>query len=200
MTFAGVNMANYTQLKGSVRIGLAIPVKSVAKPNCTDHIPQENVMSSIRVKLAALVALALLALVPSIALAQARLEREGVVLYWGLVPAAIVSQTHALQDMHGVVPKDGGQVHHLVVALFDANGKRIEDAVVRAQLNESGVVDAAPKYLTSMSIDGQASYGQLFSTVRNTGPYRFRVLVKLRSRAAEIEFTVSAWAPHRAPG
>ena len=157
-------------------------------------------MSSIRVKVAALAALALLALVPSIALAQARQEREGVVLYWGLVPAAIVSQTHVLQDMHGVVPKDGGQVHHLVVALFDANGKRIEDAVVRAQLSESGIVDAAPKYLTPMSIDGQASYGQLFSTVRNTGPYRFRVLVKLSTRAAEIEFPVSAWAPHRAPG
>ena len=157
-------------------------------------------MSSIRVKLAALVALALLALVPLIALAQARQEREGVVLYWGLVPAAIVSEKHALQDMHGVVPKDGGQVHHLVVALFDADGKRIEDAVVRAQLSESGIVDAAPKYLTSMSIDGQASYGQLFSTVRNTGPYRFRVLVKLRSRATEIEFTISAWAPHREPG
>ncbi len=157
-------------------------------------------MSSTHAKLAALVALALLALVPSLAIAQARLEREGVVLYWGLVPAAIVSQNHALQDMHGVVPKDGGQVHHLVVALFDPDGKRIEDAVVRARLSESGIADAAPKYLTSMIIDGQASYGQLFSTVRKTGPYRFRILVKLRSRATEIEFTVSAWTPHREPG
>ncbi len=155
-------------------------------------------MSWIRLKLTGLFALALLVLVPTVTQAQARLEREGVVLYWGFVPAAIVSQKHAMDDMHGSVPKDGGQVHHLVVALFNADGKRIEDAVVRAQLSETGIVDAPPKYLTPMTIDGQASYGQLFSTVRSgSGPYRFRVLVKLPSRPAEIEFAVSAWSPHR---
>ena len=159
-------------------------------------INQESVMSFIRSKLAALFTLVLLALVPSITLAQARLEREGVVLYWGLVPAAVVSQKHALEDMHGVVPKDGGQVHHLVVALFNSKGTRIEDAVVRAQLSETGIVDAPPKYLTPMSIDGQMTYGQVFSTAKS-GPYRFRLLVKLPSRATEIEFAVSAWSPHR---
>ena len=157
-------------------------------------INQESVMSFIRSKLAALFTLVLLALVPSITLAQARLEREGVVLYWGLVPAAVVSQKHALEDMHGVVPKDGGQVHHLVVALFNSKGARIEDAVVRAQLSETGIVDAPPKYLTPMSIDGQMTYGQVYSTAKS-GPYR--VLVKLTSRATEIEFAVSAWSPHR---
>jgi hypothetical protein len=163
------------------------------KPN---RINQETAMSFIRSKLAALFTLALLALGPSITLAQARLEREGVVLYWGLVPAAVVSEKHALEDMHGIVPNDGGQVHHLVVALFKADGKRIEDAVVRAQLSESGIVDAPPKYLTPMSVDGLMTYGHLFSTARS-GPYRFRVLVKLPSRATEIEFEVSAWSPHR---
>ena len=77
---------------------------------------------------------------------------------------------------------------------------QIPQGTTDISISESGIVDAAPKYLTPMSIDGQASYGQLFSTVRNTGPYRFRVLVKLSTRAAEIEFPVSAWAPHRAPG
>lgn len=153
-------------------------------------------MSFIRSKLAAFFTLALLALAPSITLAQARLEREGVVLYWGLVPVAIVSQKHALDDMHGVVPNDGGQIHHLVAALFNADGKRIEDAVVRAQLNESGIVDGPPKYLTPMSVDGQMTYGQVFSTAKN-GPYRFRVFVKLPNRGSEIEFAVSAWSPHR---
>ena len=112
------------------------------------------------------------------------------------VPATVVSQKYALEDMHDVVPKDGGQIHHLVVALFNSNGTRIEDAVVRAQLSETGIVDVPPKYLTPMSVDGQMTYGHLFSTVRG-GPYRFRVLVKLTSRAAEIEFAVSAWSPHR---
>jgi hypothetical protein len=153
-------------------------------------------MSFIHPKLVALLAMALLAFGPVLALAQARQERDGVVLYWGLVPAAVVSQKHSLEEMHGVVPKDGGQNHHLVVALFNADGTRIEDAVVRAQLHEVGIVDAPPKYLTPMTIDGQASYGQLFSTVKS-GPYQFRVLVKLPRRAADIEFAVSAWSPHR---
>jgi hypothetical protein len=153
-------------------------------------------MSFIHPKLVALLAMALLACGPILALAQARQERDGVVLYWGLVPAAVVSQKHPLEEMHGVVPKDGGQIHHLVVALFNADGTRIEDAVVRAQLHEGGIVDAPPKYLTPMTIDGQASYGQLFSTVRS-GPYQFRVLVKLPRRATDIEFAVSAWSPHR---
>ena len=42
----------------------------------------------------ALFTLVPLALVPSITLAQARLEREGVVLYWGLVAAAIAVAKH----------------------------------------------------------------------------------------------------------
>jgi len=153
-------------------------------------------MSSVHSKLMRLFAMALLSFGPSLALAQARLEREGVVLYWGLVPAAVVSQKHALEEMHGVVPKDGGQNHHLVVALFNADGKRIENAVVRAQLHEVGIVDSTPKYLTPMTIDGQASYGKLFSTAKD-GPYQFRVLVKLPSRPTDIEFAVSAWSPHR---
>lgn len=147
-------------------------------------------------RLVALLTLVLLVLVPSITLAQSRLEREGVVLYWGLVPAAVASGKHVLEDMHGVVPNDGGEVHHLLVALFDAKGQRIDDAVVRAQLSETGIVDESPKYLTPMSVNGQMTYAQLFSTVRN-GPYRFRVFVKLPNRAAEIEFAVAAWSPHR---
>jgi hypothetical protein len=119
------------------------------------------------------------------------------VLYWGLVPAAVVSEKHSLEEMHGVVPKDGGQVHHLVVALFDVDGKRIGDALVRAQLHEVGIVDAPPKYLTPMAIDGHASYGQLFSTA-GEGPYQFRVAVRLTNRPSDVEFTVSAWSPHRA--
>lgn len=153
-------------------------------------------MSPIHTNLIGLFAMVLLALAPSIGSAQQRLQRDGVVLYWGLVPAAVVSQKHALEEMHGVVPKDGGQNHHLVVALFDADGKRIEDAVVRAQLHEIAIVDAPPKYLTPMTIDGHASYGQLFSTATG-GPYQFRVFVKLTGRPTDIEFVVSARPAHR---
>ncbi len=148
-------------------------------------------------KRCALLLLVLMALAPWQAFAQARMDREGVTLYWGLVPGAVVEDKHALADLHGGPRKDGGQVHHLVVAVFDAaSGRRIGDAIVRAQLSEPGIVDEAPKYLPQMSMNGQVSYGQWFSTVARSGPYRFRVWVKLPDRPAEIEFSVSAGAPH----
>lgn len=126
--------------------------------------------------------------------AQQRLQRDGITLYWGLVPAAVVSQKHSLQEMHGVVPSDGGQVHHLVVALFESDGRRIVDAVVRAQLGDSAQAEPAPKYLTPMAVDGQMTYGQLFSNA-TAGPYRLRVFVK-PAAGAEIVFTTSAWPAH----
>lgn len=141
-----------------------------------------------------LVLLGLLGPLAWAAQAQARLERDGVVLYWGLVPAAVVSQQHALADLHGGPP--AGKVHHLVVALFDAKtGQRIENAVVQAQLSETGVVDAAPRYLLPMKINEQASYGQLFGMAKD-GPYLFRVKVKLPDQPAAIDFTIEARVPH----
>lgn len=148
---------------------------------------------------AMLLTTSLFLLMSSQASAQARQERDGITLYWGLVPAALVSTRHALDDMHGGAPKDGGQVHHLVVALFDsAKGTRIEDAVVRAQLSEAGIADAPPKYLTPMPIEGQMSYGQFFS-VAKAGPYRFRLWAKVPGRANEIEYAISANSPHVQP-
>lgn len=132
-------------------------------------------------------------------LAQSRLDKEGVTLHWGLVPAAVVSDKHALAEMHGHLPGGGGQVHHLVVAVFDsASGRRIDQAVLRAQLSESGIVDEPPRYLTPMVIDGQMTYGQLFSTAKQ-GPYRLRVWVLPPGRATEIEFSIRAYSPHPSP-
>mgnify|MGYP001067298546 CR=1 FL=1 len=90
-------------------------------------------MSTIRSTLFTLLMVLLLALAASVASAQSRQEREGVLLYWGLVPAAVVSQRHALEEMHGVVPRDGGQNHHLVVALFRRDGTRIADVTSQGQ-------------------------------------------------------------------
>jgi hypothetical protein len=148
-------------------------------------------------RFAAVTWLLLLATMLSPALAQSRLERSGVALYWGLVPAAVVTDKHALAELHGGPPKGGGQVHHLVVALYDsASGRRIEDAVVRAQLSETGIVDEAAKYLLPMKVNDQVSYGQLFGVAKD-GPYRFRLWVRLPSRNDEIEFKFDAWSPHR---
>ncbi|GMG94572.1 hypothetical protein ACUXAV_006178 [Cupriavidus metallidurans] len=134
--------------------------------------------------------MAVLFAIPSHLLAQSRLERDGVVLYWGLVPAAIVAQRHSLEEMHGSVPS-GGRLQHLVVALFRADGSRIDDAIVRAQLSETGIVDPAPKYLTPMTINGEASYGQIFTTVLS-GTIHFRIYVKLSRRDSDIEFDILA--------
>ncbi|CAJ0740069.1 hypothetical protein [Ralstonia mannitolilytica] len=128
-------------------------------------------------------------------LAQARLEREGVVLYWGLIPAAIASERLDLEESHGAPSPGGGRPYHLLVALFRADGSRITDAVVRAQLKEVGIVDSPPKYLTPMVINGQVSYGQVFTSVLSGRVY-FRVLVKLVDRTNDIEYRISVSPPH----
>jgi hypothetical protein len=139
--------------------------------------------------------LLLLATMLSPVLAQSRLERSGVTLRWKLDLADIVADKRALAELHGVPPK--GQAHHLVVALYDSTtGRRIEDAVVRAQLREGGVIDEPAKVLLPMKVNDQASYGQIFGAAR-AGPYRFRVWVRLPQRTDEIEFAIKARSPHR---
>lgn len=141
--------------------------------------------------------LLLLATALSSALAQSRLERSGITLFWRLVPAAIVTDKPALAELLGGPPKGGGKVRHLVVALYDsASSRRIEDAVARAQLSETGIVDEPPKYLLPMKINDQASYGQVFGVAKDE-PYRFRVWVRPPSRIDEVEFRFDAWSPHR---
>jgi len=96
--------------------------------------------------------------------------------------------------MHGGRPPGGGKVNHLVLALFEAkSGRRIVDAVIRAQLSEPGIVDPPARYVPPMAVNGVASYGQLFGMVYG-GPYRFRIFVKLPDRPDEIEFSLSASA------
>ncbi|MGX6570485.1 hypothetical protein [Cupriavidus necator] len=141
-----------------------------------------------------LVALFAFAWASTSAIAQNRLERDGVVLYWGLVPAAIVSQKHAIEEMHGAIPSGGGQLQHLVVALFNPDGSRIDNAVIRAQVSEIGIVDSPPKYLTPMEINGQASYGQIFATVLSS-KVRFRLFVRVPNHGADIEYVISATPP-----
>lgn len=141
-----------------------------------------------RRRIAATLGLALLpATLWSPALAQSRLERSGVTLRWKL----------ELADMHGRPSQGGGQAHHLVLALYDsASGRRIEDAVVRAQLSEAGIVQGPAKVLQPMKGNGQSSYGEVFVAAK-AGPYRFRVWVRLPQRGDEIQFAIQARSPHR---
>ena len=141
--------------------------------------------------------LLLLATVVSPVWAQSRLERSGVTLRWKLDLADIVADKRALAELHGGPPAGGGQAHHLVVALHDsASGRRIENAVVRAQLRETGITVEPAKVLLPMKVNDQASYGQFFVMAKH-GPYRFRVWVRLPQRTDEIEFEGQVRSPHR---
>lgn len=58
--------------------------------------------------------LLLLVTMLSPALAQSRLERSGITLYWGLVPAAVVAEKHDLAELHGgrgsaVIPENSAK-------------------------------------------------------------------------------------------
>ena len=144
-----------------------------------------------------LVLLVVMWVASSHAFAQERQERDGVTIYWGLVPAAIVENRHAIEDLHGGPRTDRGNMHHLVVAVFDsATARRLEDAIVRAQLREPGFMDEAPKDLPQMPVNGQVTYGQWFGTVARSGPYRFRVFVKVPAKPREIQFDIAAGTPH----
>ncbi len=145
-----------------------------------------------RRRLWGLTLMALMGLASAGALAQASMERDGVVLHWGLMSTAGLPQGEPIEQMYGGKPVHGGKVHHLLLALFDSkSGKRIDNAIVRAQLSEPGIVDGPPKYLPLMTVNDQASYGQVFGMVED-GPYKFRVSVKLPDRAQPIEYTISA--------
>ena len=68
----------------------------------------------------ALLLLVLLWLAPWQVSAQARMERDGVTLYWGLVPGAVLEDKHALADLHGGARGDGGSRGAIVRPRRDA--------------------------------------------------------------------------------
>lgn len=140
----------------------------------------------------------LLATMLSPALAQSRLERSGITLYWGLVPAAAVAYKHALAEQHGGPPQSGEQGDLVVLVPYDiVNGRRIDDAVVRVELSATGIVDEPVKYLVPMRVNDQAGYGKVFGVVKE-GPYRFRPWARPHPQPLtdKVEFTFATWSPH----
>ena len=132
--------------------------------------------------------------IASVAFAQGRLEREGIVVYWAVMPPAVVAGAQESERMHSHDWRDGAP-QHLMLAVFDKQGNRIQDAKVSAQVRQSGVPAGEVKPLKPMQVDGQFAYGEVFPVVR-AGPYRFRILVKLTDRAKELEFSASARLLH----
>lgn len=88
---------------------------------------------------------------------------EGVKIYLGIVPAALV-QGHSTtpgdpQALHGGTPA-GSDSNHVMVALFDAaSGARITDARVSASIGGG----SAAKPLEPMEVNGLMTYGNFFA-------------------------------------
>ena len=117
---------------------------------------------------------------------------DGVVVYFGMMPAELVRghpQEHPEGQMHGGVPI--GE-NHIMVALFeDKTGKRITRAEVAATITGPGNFKAEKK-LEPMIIAGAATFGNYF-TMPGSGPYRIALRIRTPGIGHDIEATFT-WA------
>jgi hypothetical protein len=114
---------------------------------------------------------------------------DGITVYLGVVPAAIVKTPplrSAEQPMHGGMPR-GIHQYHVIAAVFDAaTNARVSDATVIAQVSGLGLIGTT-KTLEPMEIANTTTYGGFFNlpgadlytitlTVRKAGSQRPIVL------------------------
>jgi len=117
---------------------------------------------------------------------------DGISVYLGVQPAAIVARTHPRDhpegEMHDGTPV-GRYDQHVFIAVFDAEtGERIEDATAEAGVAPLGLARVT-RPLEPMVIAETITYGNFFP-LRNDGVYEITVMVT-RSDAARptvIEF------------
>ena len=113
---------------------------------------------------------------------------KGIVVYLGVIPAAILQKElkgQADPKMHDGAPP-GGHVYHVMVALFDqATGRRISDAEVAMNVSDLFEPTAHVK-LEPMAIGGTLAYGN-YVDLPGTGPYRLTVFVRLQGMPDTIE-------------
>lgn len=97
-------------------------------------------------------------------------------VYYGVMPAQIAgrfSSVRAEPAMHGGTLSASRNEYHLVVAIFDTNGKRITDAKVSARVRELGM-EGTRKILEPMQIDDVTTFGNYFM-LRQGGIYRLEI-------------------------
>ena len=111
---------------------------------------------------------------------------KGINIYYGVIPAQIAGKhpvTHEERTMHGGVPPERDE-YHLIVALYDASGKRITDADVAATVGEFGMAGTR-KTLEPMQIGETTSFGNYF-LLRGSGLYRITIeILRLGKQKAE---------------
>lgn len=101
--------------------------------------------------------------------AEQRKMVDGMEIYYGVVPAEVISNQSATHDPKMHRGQTGS--HHLVVALFDAKtGQRISDATVDATVTPLGLA-ATGKRLEPMLINQTTTYGNFFDFPSGSGPF-----------------------------
>lgn len=108
---------------------------------------------------------------------------DGVEIYFGLMPAAMVSSN---VNMHGGLPRQES-AYHLTVALFDTDsGARLENAKVEANVVPVGLEDGRQKELEPMMINDTITYGEYFNLDLST-VYRVQIRVDLPQREETLK-------------
>lgn len=102
-------------------------------------------------------------------------------IYYGVMPAQIAG-SFPEPALHGGAPAAGRNEYHLVVAIFDASGKRIADARVTARVRELGM-DGTQKILEPMQIGDVTTFGNYF-VLRQGGIYRLEIGVSQPAKRA----------------
>lgn len=111
---------------------------------------------------------------------------SGIEVHYGIVPAGVVGAhppAHEEATMHGGAR--GKDRYHLVVALYGSDGRRIDDAQVRASVGELGM-SAQHRKLEPMHVGDTVSFGNYFA-LKGRGPYRIAVEVRLPGREQPVE-------------
>ncbi len=120
-------------------------------------------------------------------------EVGGLVVYLGVMPAAVVQghpPGHPERAMHGGTPT-GRHTYHLVVAVFEAaSGTRVTDAEVTATVTGLGHVGQTRMPLEPMTVANALSYGG-FVALPGSDVYQITIDIR-RPRATgapRAEFT-----------
>jgi hypothetical protein len=116
-------------------------------------------------------------------------------VYYGVLPAEVAGKhlaNHEERTMHGGAPTSRNE-YHLVVALFNTNGKRITDANVTATVGEFGMAGTR-KTLEPMRIDNTTTFGNYF--VLHAGRI-YRIAIEVRRLGKQKAETIEALFDYR---
>ena len=112
-------------------------------------------------------------------------EKDGLTIYLGVIPAAMLSGIDA-QSMHGGKPSEGTYNLHIAIAVFDKKtGRRLTDATTKVRITALGQ-DTGLQTLEAMRWKDKLVYGNYFS-LSVAGPYRIKVRIKTPERDAPVE-------------